>query len=315
MGRKRKREAATVSFHYLNRQTVDDENVVTEKFFTLSEFTALVDKLQSLPKHEPQSDEFRALLANSNKVPIDKIEAVNERTVFGQYRGVYTGHAYENTEKGKISASSMNLRPFYFVLYLSEKGRIYIGSQYLGHYGSYTGLRETLISLLPEKRSVVAHSFRSETAAFENVVPKEVSVRISRKGEKITSNNAFDDGAIVVFRNGDRKEDFEEQVKRRLVPVMGTSKEKIQEAVSAILKDSKLVDIEDSQIEDCTIIGQVDGRRKTLYMIGQSMFASQFPLSVIFNEDGHPEYEPTKKAMLDVLGERIVVIKEHVEDD
>lgn len=312
MGRKRRREAVTVSFHYLARQYDDGSEVPKETPISEADFAALSSKLQALPELDLAGDKIQKILLFTNYVPIENVEAIDEQTLFGVYWGVYSGHAYENTEKGKISATSMNLRPFYFVLYRAIGGRLYLGVQYLGHYGSYMDLRDTITSMLPNKKNIIARSFRLDSNTFKNIEPKEVRVKISRKPTKISSGNVFEEGAIVAFKKTNRDDEFGEIVKSRLLPFMGTTKEKVQKAVSSILNDSKLLDVEDSQIEDCTIIGDVDGLRKTIYMIEQGIYATQFPINPSFNGDGHPEYEPTKKAMLETLQNKIVLVKENV---
>lgn len=203
----------------------------------------------------------------------------------------------------------MNLRPFYFLLYLSSTGRIYVGTQYLGHYGSYVELRETIKSFLPDKKTIAAHSFRLDSFAYENLAAKEVRVRISKSKDK-ASDNVFEEGAIVAFRKSDRDDAFEDEVSKRLIPFMNTDKEKVQKAVQGILKESKLIDVNDEDIVDCTIIGEVNGQRKTVFMMQPGLLATQFPVSAALNDDGHPVYEDTKKAMISYLSDHIIAKKE-----
>lgn len=304
-----KREAVTVTFHYLIRQEKAEEGGVKFIPFTYDEFVELASTLQSLPPMDLAQEQVRDKLRFKNVVPIGKIELVNDRTIFGSYQAAYWGHAYDNTDVGKIPASSISLRPFYFLLYYSESGRIYIGVQYLGQFGSYTGLKKTIIRFL-RGANIAAHSFRLGAAAFEAVEPKEVRVQISKKPEEIAGDNVFSEGAVIAFKRSSRGDAFGTQVKKRLFPFVGTTKDKIQKAAAGILKDSKLVDVDDEDIQDCSIIGEVDGRRTTIYMISQGLYASQFHLSVGFNEDGHPEPEPVKKEMLKLLEAKIISRKE-----
>lgn len=309
MARKKKKEAISVTFHYLDRQIVGEDEAIEVRGFTEQEYTDLVDKLKSLPKLDIYSDEFKKLIRSTNRVPIQDIELLADSVCFGLYKGVYTGHSYDNTEKGKISADSMNLRPFYFLLYLSEAGRLYIGAQYLGHYGSYVELRETIKAFLPDKKTIAAHSFRLDSFAMQNLEAKEVRIKIS-KSKDLASDNVFDDGALVAFRKTNRDDNFEGEVAKRLLPFMGTDKDKVQKAVQGILKESRLVDVNDEDIADCTIIGQVNGQRKTVFMLQPGLFATQFPISATLNGDGHPVYAETKKAMIDYLTDHIISKKE-----
>ena len=243
-------------------------------------------------------------------VPIEEVTQEGPRRAFGLYRGSYWGHAYENTDKGKIPADSINLRPFYFLLYLSDSGRLYVGVQYLAHYGSYIALKNTITRFLPSDRKIVAHSFRFDAPSLENLEPREIKVQVSSRSASKASDNAFGESALVAFKRKSRGDAFSQEVKRKLLPFVGTSTAQVKKAVAAIINESKLLDVEDDDIVDCTIYGEIDGRPKTIYMIGQSSFASQFPIVVSFNEDGHPECQPTKEAMFGILSEQIVSRKE-----
>lgn len=301
-----KREAVTVSFHYLRREQREDGGELKVIPFSEAEFATLTQRLKSLKPLDLTDEDVRDRLRFRGMAPIEKVQIVNDRTVFGTYRGSYWGHAFENTERGKIPAHSINLRPFYFLLYLSESGRIYIGAQYLGQYGSYIALKNTIVHLLDNSKGVVAHSFRLDAAAFQKVEPKEIWIQVAKQSPSLASGNVFAEGALIAFKPSERGSAFGAEVKRRLYPVLGTSKDKIQHAVAGIVKESKLLDVDDEDIRDCTIVGEVNGKRKTIYMLGQSSFASQFPLEVGVNEDGHPLPEPTKKAMLEVLSDQII---------
>ncbi|HYW14677.1 MAG TPA: hypothetical protein VE891_00795 [Allosphingosinicella sp.] len=307
--RRRKREEVTVSFHFLRRDR-RDQSGIQHIPFSENEFDDLVSSLQSLPPLDLSNEAVLDRLRYRNAAPIETVERVNDRTAFGLYRASYWGHAYENTEKGKIPAESVSLRPFYFMLYLSEKGRIYLGVQYLGQYGSYIALKNTVHHSLEDRSGVTAHSFRLEASAYSKVEPKEIRVQVSKKPSSIAGDNVFGEGAMIAFKPTERGQAFGAEVKRRLFPVLGTTKGRIQKAVADIVKESQLIDVDDEDITDCTIIGEVNGRRKTIYMLGQSSFASQFSIEVGFNDDGHPLRDHVKEQMTQVLEEQIVSRKE-----
>ena len=310
MARKRKRESVTVSFHYLARVGEANGNEPTYIPFTPEQFSDLSEKLLKLTPLDLSDEKVRDRIRYKNIVPIDKVSKVDERTIFGLYKGSYWGHAYENTDAGQISADSISLRPFYFVLYLSDSGRIYIGAQYLGQFGSYGGLRNTICAMLPSHDDIEAFSFRSDSSAFGEMAPKEVRVHISKKSSEISSDVGFHPGVIVSFKKKDRKDDFEGEVKRRLLPFLGSSKDKVQKAVTDMLKAGHLTSVNDADIEDCTVIGEVNGQRKTIYLIQRGAYASHFPINVTFNIDGHPEPLPTRKAMVELLQKQIIAMSE-----
>lgn len=128
---RRKREAVSVSFHYLTKETKDTKGAIDCQPFSEQEFAALCDCILKLQPLDLTDEKIKDQMRLKNMVPLELPEPINDRSLFGVYRASYWGHAYENTERGMIPADSLSLRPFFYLLYLSESGRIYIGSQYL----------------------------------------------------------------------------------------------------------------------------------------------------------------------------------------
>jgi hypothetical protein len=256
-------------------------------------------------------EEVRDKLRYRNMVPIEQVTLESPNSAFGVYRGAYWGHSFDNTDKGKIPADSINLRPFYFLLYLSQSGRIYVGVQYLAQYGSYIALKNTIERFLPAYKKVVAHSFRFDAPSLEDLEPKEIRVHLSSKSDSLASDNVFGESALVAFKRKAPGDAFTQEVKKKLIPFVGTSADKVKKAVAAVINDSALMDVDDDDIVGCTIFGEVKGRPRTVYMMGQGVFASHFPLTVSFNDDGYPQYDPTKKAMFETLAEQIISRKEN----
>jgi hypothetical protein len=310
---RQKREPVSVSFHYLAKETKDRKGAIACHPFSRQDFAALSGRILNLPPLDLSDERIKDQMRFKAMVPLERPEQINDRTLFGAYRASYWGHAYENTARGMIPADSLSLRPFFYMLYLSESGRIYIGTQYLGQFGGYTGLKNTLIRLLPEHENVTAHSFRIDSVAYKDVHPKEVRVSVARKGDTIATGNAFSESAIIAFKKQGRRDiGFEEDVKKHLLPHFGKSRNEVRKAVAAILSANELIDVSDDEIADCTIIADVNGRTRNIYMIEQGSFASQFHIDVPFNADGHPLREATKKAMLSLLKENIIARGEDV---
>lgn len=137
-----------------------------------------------------------------------------------------------------------------------------------------------------------------------------MKVQFSSKDKSASKDNAFGQTVVVAFKRKSLGDDFSREVKSKLLPLMGTSADKVKKAVAGLINESKLMDIDDADVVDCTIIAEVDGNTKTIYMIEHGSLASQFPLSVTFNEDGHPDPLPTKKAMIAALETQIISRKE-----
>lgn len=305
---KYKKEAVTVSFHYLVRQQTNGDGEVEQEGFTENEFEALINRLEGLAPLDLGDEKVQHLIRTKRVAPFEAPERVNQRTFFGVYRAAYWGHAYENTVAGPIPADSLNLRRFYYLLYRSQNGRIYIGVQYLGQYGSYESVKNTVKRFLTDQKTIVAHSFRQDSALFEDVEPSELNVTVARKPSDIAGPSSISDEAIVTMKKKRRDSTFGEEVKRRLLPMMGTDVDKIKKAAMDIINDSGLIDVSDDEIADCTIVGRVHGRQKKVYMISQGLFATPFPISTSYTSDGLPELAPTRAKMVDLLSSKVISV-------
>ena len=298
------------TFHYLVRHKTVSKNKVEPTGFTQAQFDDLVDSLQKLPDVDLKDEQTLDRVRFRNLVPIENVNKVDDVTAFGLYRAAYWGHSYQNTSVGKIPADSVSLRPFFFCLYLSTSGRIYIGVQYLAQFGSYEGLKRTILSLLHDD-DIVAHSFRRDTVGLDRVVAREVRVNISRRPGGLDQKGGFGKKAVVTFSAIRGDQEMQNQVNDKLVPVLGTERGAVQKAVAQMLRDSELTDVADDEIDGCTIVAEVNGRPKTIQFIGSGMYPSQYPLDVGFDHDGHPTRETAERSMLHILEENILIAKEN----
>lgn len=304
-----KKEAVSVSFHYLIRQEEGQGGEFEWIGFGEEEFNTLADTLCNLAPLDLNDEKVQDAVRLKKIVPLEDVERVNPRTLFGVYRAVHWGHAFDNTVVGKVPAESLNLRKFYFVLYLGKDGKIYLGVQYLGLYGGYEGLKNTIVRHLFNNKNVVPHSFRHDSLMFEDVDPSELHVTVARQSEEIEGLTTIGSEAIVTFKKAGRKDsEFGEQVKKRLFPVMGTDLDKVRKAASEIVNDSGLMAVSDKDIADCTVVGRVNGQRKKVYMISEGLHATKFPLDTTYDDDGIPKSEPTRAKMLQVLEAKIISV-------
>jgi len=310
----KKREEATVSFHYLVREKRVDGKDPQIVPFTQDEFKAFCDRLVAQPDVDLTDDETCKRIKTSLNAPVEKCEIMDDRTLFGRFRALYTGHAYENTDVGEIPDSSVSLRPFFFLAYLSESGRIYVGSQYLGTFGGYGKLERTLRLFLPfSKDRIASISFRHDGTSYRGAKPKEVRVNFSRKPKEITGAQKFGQhGAMAFKRVNSKDEEFNTTVSTQLLAKLGQPKAVLRKAIADMLAGNELLALRDDDIEDCTVIATVNGENRTINVIEAGHFATRFPLDIAEYIKGHPDRAKTKAAMLKLLEEQIISRSERV---
>ena len=310
---KRKQEEATCSFHYLVREKRDDVNNPETLPFREDHFNYLCESLVAQPDIDVDDEDTCKRIKAAVSWPVEKCERINDRTLFGRFRSLYSGHAYDNTDVGEIPDSSVSLRPFFFLTYLSESGRIYVGSQYLGQFGGWTGLYHTLKGFLPPNESIVAHSIRSEETSYQNAKPKEIRVQFSRKPKEITGSMKFGQrGAMAFKRNSNNDEEFNTAVSTKILAKLGQSTAALKLAVAEMLSGSDVLALRDDDIENCTIIATVNGKNRTINVLESGNFATRFPLEIEEYIKGHPDREKSKASMLKLLEEKIIARYERV---
>lgn len=306
MAKPKKKETVSVSFHYLVRMVGNGEKGAVPVAFTSSDFDALFAAIQAKAPFDPDDEEAADRIRYRSDAPMENVIRVDDRTIFGTYKGSYWGHAYDNTMRGRIPAESISLRPFHFLLYLSKSGRIYVASQYLGQFGGYSALQRTISDLMPGSGFIMPHSVRLDGASYKNAQAKEVKVTFAEKPASLAAPNKLTSAGMIAFRKMSKEDGFEAEVAKKLFPFLGRPKNEMRKSIAVMLNESSLMEVSESDIIDCTVLAKVNGGTKTIYMLEGGNFATKFHIDVKVDDDGHPEYAQTKSAILDVLREEII---------
>jgi hypothetical protein len=306
-----KKDDVSVSFHRL-RRFIDSDGGKIPSPIGISEFKALLTPLNKL-KGLNLDDEETSLKVRSRLIAkIDDLEDFDDRYIAGIFKGAYWGHSFDNTHLGKVPADSINFRPFFFLLYLSEKGELHLATQYLGTFGGYTAIRNSITDCFPEHASITATSFNYGGYSLKNFAPKEVQINYSRKSSSITAGNSFGQSGAITFKKRGKDDGFEGDVNQRILSHASKAPKEIRKALADLLSDNKVVELKDEDIEDCKVIALVNGKRKTIHMINENGFATRFPVDVPLDGDGHPVYAPLKEKVLALLRNQIIATTEDV---
>lgn len=302
------KESVTVTFHFFEKGDLGESGDFLTTPFDQSDFDALAAKISEQPAVDPNDPDDFDRLKFGRLVPYLNVERANNRTLFGQFKSAYWGHSFDNTEKGKISASSLNLREFCFLLYLAENGRIYLGCQYLGHYGDYTSLNKSINSKLNLGNKVRSHSIRSDMEDFRNMIPQEVRISLFSSGKTITSTSAFSKGSMVAFRKGRKDDNFEISVKDRLLSIIGQPHPVIKKQIATMLNENEHYSVLDDDIENCVVtVRKIKSKStRSIYMFGNNARATHFHMNVNLNDDGLPKLTSAREKMIEKLNEEII---------
>ena len=300
-------EVVAVSFHFLRKEIAQEDGPPQILPFTQDEFDELAEKIKKLPVPNLKDVQDFDGVKSGRLIHVDNFIRRDPRCLFALHYSAYWGHSFENSEKGKIAAHSLNMRPFQFLLYLSDDGRIFIGCQYLGNYGSYGEISRSILKLLNLGGKVRSHSFRVDGEDFKNAAPTEVKIDLFSKSKKIDDKNVLGAGSMVAFRKQAKDEAFEINVREKLLALIGRPVPEIKKGVANLLNENELFSVDDEDILNCkVVVRKKKGGTKTIHLFENGQFATKFQIDAKLNDDGHPLQDRARKAMYEKLADEII---------
>ena len=305
------REDVSLSFHCIRRtkKKVGDEEKRVPNPFKQEDFEELFKGLELQKKRKLNDGDFQSQLRLGNQCVINSVEHKG-RFISGIYGKSYSGHEYKNSDHGVISAQSLNIRPFFFQLYLSDDGAIYMATQYLGNWGGYAVLRNMLHYLLGNTADLRTTSFNTNRAFAVNAIPTEVEITYTKKGESITKGKSYGRAGIIGFKRSEGDESFSLDVKKDFLSLLKTKDEKLRRKAIAEVISTELYEFDDEEIQDCKIIAKVNKRTRTIRILDKLNIASRFPVDVQVGKSGHPPYTEMKDKSTDILKDEILAVVE-----
>lgn len=313
MPRRNRKDRVTVSFHYLTRVIEGGDGEPKNVPLSATEFKEAMERVAATPQIDTSTQEGVDKLRFSSTAPVENLIEIEPELYFGNYKGIYTGHTYHNTAKGEIPYNSASVRNFYFIAYRSSSsGKVYLATQYLGQFGDYTGLCNTITRAFSDKKGIESRSFRSASTEFEGVKAKEIVIEYMNPGINAGNPNSFGKKSTIVMKRSEDGAGFEEATRKRLFSLFKGPKDKIKAEVAKILRENQLISVSDSDIIDCTVVAEVDGRTTKYYFINDSNRATHYEIQVPLDEHGHPNAESLKVTMRNILKNSIIKKSEDV---
>jgi hypothetical protein len=300
-------ESVSVSFHFLQKELPRENDLPEIHPFKQHEFDEMAEKIQKMPVPDLKDTEDFDGVKSGKLIHFENFERRDQRCFFALHHSAYWGHSFQNSDKGKIAAKSLNLRPFQFLMYLSDDGKIYIGCQYLGNYGSYGEISRFVMKMLGLGGKVRAHSFRVDGEDFKNTTPTEVKIDLYAKAKKIDDKNALGSGSMVAFKKTANNDTFELSVREKLLALVGRPTEDIKRGVAKLLNENELFSVADDDISNCkVVVRKNNGGTKTVYLFENGHFATKFHLEVELNSDRHPIEDQARLVMYKKLADEII---------
>lgn len=302
---KRRQEKVSVSFHYMVRRNTEEEdgdNLPLDQ----NEFEELLEKIESQPLIDVSDEETKRLVRMGKIVPFSKFKRENSQLAFAKFEAAYSGHSFKNSDFGKIERDSVNQREFNCLLYLTKTGRLVVGAQYLGNFGSYYDLRNGITRFLRKGSQVIDHSFRDDSLSVDDAKPKEIQIEVTKPATSLHADNVLANRRAIVLKRSRKGDDWEEAAKSKIWPIFQSKHENRAEKLAKTLNEIGLWSVENDELVNGKIVLDVGKGQKTVYLFEPFNFATRFPLDVPLNKDGHPKTKPVREAMAHVLKENVI---------
>lgn len=302
---KRKKEKVSVSFHHMMRRDDDpkSENLLP---ITQAEFEQLLDNIEHQAPVDMTDEDTKRRVRSGSLVPFFQFERRTSQLAFAKFEAAYSGHSFKNSDFGKIERDSINQREFNCLLYLSKGGRLFVGAQYLGAYGSYFDLRYAISRYLPNSSDVVDFVYRDDTFTLADVRPKEIQIDVTNASHKLHEDNVLGKRSAIVLKRTKKGDEWEKAAKKQIFPLFQSKAEDRAEKLAKTLNDLGLFSVEEGEILNGKMVLEVGKGQQTVYLFEPLNFATKFPLDVPLNKDGHPKVKPVRNAMEEVLKNQIL---------
>ncbi len=308
MAKRHRSNLITASFHYLIKTSPNEADPARplEHPFTEAEFQRVVARISDANPIDENDPAVIERIKGGLDLPFSEHEIVDGYLHFGNFDGAYYGQEYRNNVYGVISADSLNLRTFHYLITLLRDGKILVGVTYNAQFGDYEGMKKCLTHLLGRGN----HNIRSRTITSlrEDIgtgTPIELRLIYRNANNRPERRGIFGQTGVFAIKSADFGEGFQEAVLRIADEVAGDTQER-KRKIAELVKQGNLIELDDDDIVGCSAIVRENGRTTTVYFIGGSNMATKFRLDVEVNGVGIPDREQVKNAIIGVMREKIM---------
>ncbi len=309
MAKRSKNSLLTVSFHYLiktmpNEQ--DPENPI-EGPITPAEFQNVVARISNNVPLDETNPAVVAEIKAGRDLPFSGHVEVEPGLHFGNFDGAYYGQQYRNNVHGIISADSLNLRPFNYIMTRLRDGRVLIGVTYHGLFGDYEGLRSCLSHILRGNFQITSRTIKSLSGELGNGVPTELKLIYRKQNDRPERRSVFGSSGVIAIKGAEYGDGFGEEVSRIAQNVRGNITQR-KNILAGLVNQGELIELDGDDIIGCTAIVREHGRTRTVYFLGENNFATKFALVVAVDINGVPNRDQIQAEMVRAMRDKILPI-------
>lgn len=309
MAKRSKISLVTASFHYLIKTRADaqDRDNLIEEPFSENEFGRVVSRISNNIALDDTNPAVITEIKAGRDLPFSGYQEIEPVLHFGNFDGAYYGQEYRNNLLGIISADSLNLRPFNYLMTRLRDGKILIGVTYHGQFGDYEGIRSCLSHILRGNFQVTSRAIKSLSEELGNGVPIELKLNYRKQSDRPERPSIFGSSGVIGIKGTEYGDGFQEEIRRVAGSVRGNIAQR-KSVLADLVSQGQIIELDSEDIVGCTAIVRENGRTRTVYLLGENNFATKFALDVAVDNDGVPDREQIKSEMIKVMREKILPI-------
>lgn len=307
VAKRRRSDLITASFHYLIKTAPNeddaDEPIVAP--FSVPEFQRIVARISDPAPLDETDEQVILRIKQSLDMPFGPCEEVDPGLYFGSFDGAYYGQRYRNNVLGDITADSLNLRQFFYLVTLLRDGRILIGVTYHGQFGDYDGVRRCFTHLLSGNYQIASRTIKSLAAEIGDGEPIELKLTYRRAGDRAERRPIFGQSGVLAIRSTDAPESFRDQVSYISNRMAGDQQTRKRE-LAQIVREGQIIELDEDEIIGCSALIKDDGRYRTIYFLGDNNFSTKFPLRVGLDHEGMANRIEVRDEMVRILRDSVI---------
>lgn len=307
VAKRHRQNLITASFHYLVKGISNEEDPQNpvEGGFSRAEFERVIARISD---QRPLDESDAVVIANIKEgkdIPFSDHQEIRVDLHFGAFDGAYYGHRYRNNEVGAISAESLNLRGFHYLLAHLRDGKILVGVTYNGQFGDFLGIKSCLSHILRGNHTVKSRSITSISDEIGDGVPVELKLTYRKASDRPERRNLFGKVGVIAIKAADFGEQFGDEVARIAQNVTGDTQAR-RRSLARIVNQGNVIELDDDDIVGCSAVVRTNGRTSTVFLIGGNNMATKFRLNVQVDNEGIPARDQVRDEMLRVMRERVM---------
>ena len=309
MAKRQRNQQVRASFHYLVKSfpNEDDPENPIEEGFSEEEFERVVNRISNTTALDDTNEEVVAAIKVGSTLPFLAYAEIEPGLHFGDFEGAYYGQRFRNNRVGEIAADDLNLRRFHYLITRLRDGKIIVGVSYHGQFGAYGDMQGFLTHLLCGEHRVASKTLRSLQAEIGEGYPVSLKLSYRKRANRDERRSLFGTSGVIAIKSSDFGDGFEDRVQEVAGRIRGNDSQR-KRAIADIVNEAEMLELDEDDIVGCSAVVRRNGRRTTVYFLGENNFSTKYPLAVEMDRDGMVDPMRMQAEMVRVLRNEILPI-------